>query len=95
MKWLEGKKTYLGAAALAAGAIAAFWFGEINGAQLTMVLGLALAAAGLGDKLQRYLPFVVSALEELKQRERIQTQPLLGGRQVRSPEAGPKAGSSS
>jgi hypothetical protein len=69
VKWLQGKKTYIGAGILAAAAIAGFFLGQLDLDKLAMVLGSAIAMAGLSAKLNRYLPDAVQALEEIKNKD--------------------------
>jgi hypothetical protein len=69
VKWLQGKKTYIGAGILAAAAIAGFFLGKIDADQLAMLLGSAIAMAGLSAKLNRYLPAIVEASEEIKKKD--------------------------
>jgi hypothetical protein len=66
MKWLTGKKTYIGAAVLALAAIVGFWYGAIDGVQLTQALGVAFAIVGLGHKADRQIAAAVAALEAAK-----------------------------
>ena len=67
--FLKGKKTYIGAALIAFGAAAGFIWGPLDAHQLTIAFGVALAITGLGSKLERYLPIIVRALEELKRHQ--------------------------
>jgi hypothetical protein len=66
IQWLQGKKTYIGGAVLALPAIYLFMTGKMEAPQLLMVLGAALMVAGLGAKLQRFLPGIVQMLQDLK-----------------------------
>jgi hypothetical protein len=72
LKWLQGlqgKKTYIGAGILAAAAIAGFFLGQLDLDKVAIVLGSAIGMAGLAAKLNRYLPDVVQALEEIKKKD--------------------------
>jgi ketopantoate hydroxymethyltransferase len=62
LKWLTGKKTYIGAVALALAAIAGFWFGAVDAEQLTALLSIAAIAVGLGHKGDRQVALLVEAL---------------------------------
>jgi len=66
MKWLEGKKTWIGAGLLAVAAVAGYWFGALDGTVATAMLGFALTAVGLGDKADRYVPQILAALDNLR-----------------------------
>jgi hypothetical protein len=68
LKWLTGKKTYIGAAGLAIAAIVGFWFGAIDATQLGEGLSVAFAIVGLGHKYDRLIADVVDALEAAKQK---------------------------
>jgi hypothetical protein len=68
LKWLTGKKTYIGAAGLAIAAIAGFWFGAIDATQLGEALSVGFAIVGLGHKYDRLIADVVAALEAAKQK---------------------------
>ncbi len=57
-EWLKGKKTYIGAFLLAAGAAGGYWFDVFDLATATAVLGAATAAVGLGDKGNRILQYL-------------------------------------
>jgi hypothetical protein len=65
-KFLQGKKTYISAAALALAAILGWWFGAINDANALALLSLAGAAAGLGAKSQRNAELMMAALGSVR-----------------------------
>jgi hypothetical protein len=75
MKWLTGKKTYIGAGIFAAAAVAAFWYGQIDGTQLTAALGIALSVVGLGHKFDRQIAVGVALLEAQKAKEKLAIAP--------------------
>ena len=79
LKWLTGKKTYLGAAALAAITIASFWFGALDASQLGEALAIALAIVGLGHKFDRQKDALVEALEKAKATRKVRRSPEGGG----------------
>jgi hypothetical protein len=57
---------YIGAAAIAAGALVFFFLGQLDAPSLTMALGAALSVAGLSAKLNRFLPDVLAVAQDLK-----------------------------
>jgi hypothetical protein len=63
MSWLTGKKTYIGAAGLAIGAVAGFHFGVYPWETAVGMLSLALAAAGLGHKYDRCIEIVLKRVD--------------------------------
>ena len=65
-EWLKGKKTYLGAAGLAITGLAGFWFDVYDLGTAGLILSAALAAAGLGGKLDRHRDLVLKFLESQK-----------------------------
>jgi hypothetical protein len=67
IKWLQGKKTYIGALAIATAVTAGYFYGLVSATDLAVGLGVAVSVAGLSAKLNRYLPQVVSGIEEVKQ----------------------------
>jgi hypothetical protein len=68
MKWLTGKKTYIGAAGLAVTGVVSFWFGAIDATTLSSMLSGSLIAVGLGHKLDRYLSGGVALLGQERDR---------------------------
>ena len=68
MKWLEGKKTLIGAGALAAVGAAAYWQGYIDGVTCAELAAAALIVWGLGDKADRYAKLLMGALEKAKEK---------------------------
>jgi 4-amino-4-deoxy-L-arabinose transferase-like glycosyltransferase len=66
IKWLEGKKTYIAAAAIAIAAGVFFFLNRLSAPDFTMALGAAASIAGLSAKLNRYLPDIVQGLEDVK-----------------------------
>jgi hypothetical protein len=69
IQWLQGKKTYIGAGAIAIAAIVFFFLHQISAPTLSMALGAAVAISGLSAKLNRYLPDIVEALEDVQQKK--------------------------
>lgn len=65
-QFLQGKKTYIGASALALVAILGWWSGAINGAVAGGMLAGAFAMAGLGAKSDRLAGATLEALDEAR-----------------------------
>lgn len=68
IRWLQGKKTYIGAAAIAVAATVLFFRGQVDTPTFSIALGASVAIAGLSAKLNRYLPDMVMALEDVQQK---------------------------
>jgi hypothetical protein len=66
VKGLQGKKTYISAAALALVAILGWWFGALSQANALALLCLAGASAGLGAKSERYAQATLAALSNVR-----------------------------
>lgn len=66
LTWLTGKKTYIGAAALAITLIAGFWLGTIDATTLAAGLSTVLIIVGFGHKYDRYIAGLVAILQEAK-----------------------------
>jgi hypothetical protein len=66
-QFLQGKKTYLSATAIALTAICGWWFGTLDNTQAVALLSVAGAAAGLGAKSQRTAETVLTTLADLRQ----------------------------
>jgi hypothetical protein len=64
--FLQGKKTYIGAAALALIAILGWWFGAVSGTVASGMLAAAFGIAGLGAKGDRLTALTFEALNEAK-----------------------------
>lgn len=64
--FLQGKKTYISAAALALVAVLGWWFGALSNANALAVLSAAGVAAGLGAKSERYGQLVLTALSNVR-----------------------------
>jgi hypothetical protein len=65
--WLQGKKTYFGAAGLFLAAVLGWWFGTVNEAQAAGMIAAAFGLVGLGARSTRYAELTLAALEEVKQ----------------------------
>jgi hypothetical protein len=65
-KFLQGKKTYLSAAALALAAILGWYFGYIDGTQATAMLATAGIGAGLGAKSNRVAQDLMAGLTSIR-----------------------------
>src|SRR5262245_50584749 len=65
-EFLQGKKTYIGAAGLALTSILGWWFGALNGVLATGMLTAAFSIAGLGAKSDRLASETFEALNEAK-----------------------------
>ncbi len=65
-KFLQGKKTYLSAAAMLVLAICGWWFGAINEVNALALLALAFSTIGLKAGSARYALATIQALEEIK-----------------------------
>jgi hypothetical protein len=79
---LQGKKTYISAAALALVAIVGWWLGAVDNTNASALLCAAGALAGLGAKSQRTAEAVLDALQEIKYVQQAHAEGKLG-----SPEA--------
>lgn len=66
MKWFTGKKTYIGAAALAITLIAGFWYGTVDGTTLAAGLSTVMIVIGFGHKYDRYIALGAGLLTEAK-----------------------------
>lgn len=66
LKVLEGKKTAIGAGIVALVGIAGYLGGVATDLQALMLIGFAMTAFGLGDKVQRFAPQILAELRELK-----------------------------
>jgi hypothetical protein len=66
LKWLQGKKTYIAAGALAVASTLFFFQGLLDAPSLTLMLSVAAGMAGLSAKLNRYLPDVATIAEDVK-----------------------------
>lgn len=66
--FLQGKKTYISAAALLLVAVAGWWFGAISETDALALLCVAGVAVGLGAKSERYGRLVLTSLEDVKAR---------------------------
>src|SRR5215471_16881671 len=66
MKFLQGKKTYIGAAGLFLAAVLGWWFGAVNGTEATAMIAGAFSLVGLGARSTRYAELTLQALEEIK-----------------------------
>jgi hypothetical protein len=64
--WLQGKKTYMCAAALAVTGCAGYYSGALPGATASAVLCAAGGLAGLGAKSQRTADSVLAALNDVR-----------------------------
>jgi hypothetical protein len=65
-KFLQGKKTYISAAALALVAILGWWLGAVDNTNASALLCAAGALAGLGAKSQRTAEAVLVAISDLR-----------------------------
>jgi len=65
-EFLQGKKTYIGAAALALVAILGWWYGVVNATVASGMLAAAFSVAGLGAKSQRTADAVLTVLAEVR-----------------------------
>jgi hypothetical protein len=65
-KFLQGKKTYISAGALALAAILGWWLNAIDSTNSIALLSVAGALAGLGAKSQRTAEAVLAALGNLR-----------------------------
>jgi hypothetical protein len=63
---LQGKKTYISAAALALVAILGWWLGAVDNTNAVSLLATAGALAGLGAKSQRTAQAVLVAISDLR-----------------------------
>ena len=63
--WLQGKKTILSSAVVLVLTAVAFYLGRITPAQAIQLLAFAGVAVGWGDKIERYAPQILSALQAL------------------------------
>lgn len=64
--FLKGKKTYIGAAALALVSIFGWWFGALNGTIASGMLAASFGIAGLAAKGDRLAAATMEALNEAK-----------------------------
>ncbi|HEX7289467.1 MAG TPA: hypothetical protein VF532_25005 [Candidatus Angelobacter sp.] len=64
--WLQGKKTYICAAALAVIGCAGYFAGALDGATASAVLCAAGGVAGLGAKWQRAADSILVALNNVR-----------------------------
>lgn len=64
--FLQGKKTYIGAIALALVAILGWWLGAVNGTIAGGMLAAAFGIAGLGAKGDRLAALTMEALNEAR-----------------------------
>jgi len=64
--FLQGKKTYIGAAGLALIAILGWWFGALSGTIASGMLAAAFGIAGLGAKGDRLAALTLEAMSEAK-----------------------------
>jgi hypothetical protein len=64
LNWLTGKKTYIGAAAMAATGVASFWYGKIDATTLAAMLSGALVTVGIGHKFDRQIQSVTDFLAQ-------------------------------
>jgi hypothetical protein len=80
--WLQGKKTYISAAALGLVAIAGFLLGYLGGTEATGMLATAGGLAGLGAKSQRTADEVMTALAEVQTLQRAHASGQLGSREA-------------
>jgi hypothetical protein len=64
MQWLTGKKTYIGAAAMAATSLVSFWYGKSDATTLFQMLSGALVVVGIGHKFDRQLQSVTDFLQQ-------------------------------
>ena len=69
MKYFEGKKTYLAAAALVVIAALSFWLELASDVQCMTILAIAFGMFGLGSKSERYGRMMIDAIEELKRQQ--------------------------
>jgi hypothetical protein len=60
--WLTGKKTYIGAAALAVTGLVSFHYGTIDATTLSAMLSGSLVAAGIGHKFDRQIQGITDFL---------------------------------
>jgi hypothetical protein len=65
-QFLQGKKTYISAAALCMVAVSGFLFGYIGGTEATALLSAAGALAGLGAKSQRTAQTIIAELRQVQ-----------------------------
>jgi hypothetical protein len=69
VKWLQGKKTYIGAAVIAIAVIVGFFYGVVSADSLAIGLGAAISVAGMAAKTERYLSAGVAILTDIKGRQ--------------------------
>lgn len=75
MKWLTGKKTYIGAAGVAITAVVGFWLHTIDRTMATALLFAAFSQMGLGLKVDRYIEIAIGVLQQ-KRDEHDAKEPL-------------------
>src|SRR4051812_34525431 len=75
--FLNGKKTYIGAATLLLVAVAGLWYGQLDATGAGVIAGFAFAIAGLGHKAQKYADLLVAQTDALKKTGHIDTKSLI------------------
>src|SRR5436190_13502458 len=73
-QFLVGKKTYIGASALALIAVFGWWTGVMSGVVASGMLAAAFGIAGLGAKTDRLAAVAIEALNEAKRVQSIRAQ---------------------
>jgi hypothetical protein len=66
-EFLQGKKTYLSAAAIALIAVCGWWYGVLDDTKALALLGVAGVSAGLGAKSERNAEAVLTVLRDIRQ----------------------------
>jgi hypothetical protein len=74
--FLDGKKTYIGAAALLLVAVAGLWFGQLD-ASGAASSPASLFLVGLGHKAQKYSELLIAQTEALKKTGHIDQKALI------------------
>lgn len=75
--FLNGKKTYIGAALLLLVAVAGFWYGQLDATGAGVIAGFAFSIAGLGHKAQKYAELLIAQTDALKKSGHIDTKSLI------------------
>jgi hypothetical protein len=76
--FLDGKKTYIGAAVLLLVAVAGLWYGQLDATGAGVIAGFAFVALGLGHKAQKYADLLIAQTDALKKTGKIDQKALVG-----------------
>jgi hypothetical protein len=68
VQWLQGKKTYIGAAIMVLAAVVGWWFHLVSDPELVSICAAAFAMCGLGARSTRYGELTLQALERVQMR---------------------------